>query len=139
MRDSWLTGVIRSAGSCNLVTLSTNFSQYKNFVCFILQISIFQQFYKNLWIELLYRHLLIEGFYTLFQRSWHEKFAEWNKNLQKTWYYSQNDNFKCVAVFLKQTLDCFSHNFIQKINLTLAIFRDYSQIKKKCLILPESF
>jgi hypothetical protein len=33
LRDSWLTGITRSAGSCNLVTLSTNFAQYKNFVC----------------------------------------------------------------------------------------------------------
>ena len=32
LRDSWLTGITRSAGSCNLVTLSTNFAQYKNFV-----------------------------------------------------------------------------------------------------------
>ena len=33
MRDSWLTGITESDGSCNLVTLSTNFDQYKNFVC----------------------------------------------------------------------------------------------------------
>jgi hypothetical protein len=32
LRDSWLTGITRPAGSCNLVTLSTNFAQYKNFV-----------------------------------------------------------------------------------------------------------
>ena len=32
LRDSWLTGMTRSAGTCNLVTLSTNFSQYKNFL-----------------------------------------------------------------------------------------------------------
>ena len=31
LRDSWLTGITRSAGSCSLVTLSTNFVQYKNF------------------------------------------------------------------------------------------------------------
>ena len=33
LRDSWLTGITRSAGSCNLVTQSTNFAQCKNFVC----------------------------------------------------------------------------------------------------------
>ena len=32
LHDSWLTGITRPAGSCNLVTLSTNFAQYKNFV-----------------------------------------------------------------------------------------------------------
>ena len=32
LRDSWLTGITRPAGSCNLVTLSTNFAQYKNFI-----------------------------------------------------------------------------------------------------------
>ena len=30
---TWLTGITRPAGSCNLVTLKTNFAQYKNFVC----------------------------------------------------------------------------------------------------------
>jgi hypothetical protein len=29
---TWLTGITRPAGSCNLVTLKTNFAQYKNFV-----------------------------------------------------------------------------------------------------------
>ena len=29
---TWLTGTTRPAGSCNLVTLKTNFGQYKNFV-----------------------------------------------------------------------------------------------------------
>ena len=29
---TWLTGITRPAGSCNLVTLKTNFDQYKNFV-----------------------------------------------------------------------------------------------------------
>ena len=29
---TWLTGIARPAGSCNLVTLKTNFAQYKNFV-----------------------------------------------------------------------------------------------------------
>ena len=32
LRDSWLTGITRPASSCNLVTLSTNFAQYNNFV-----------------------------------------------------------------------------------------------------------
>ena len=31
---TWLTGITRTAGSCNLVTLKTNFAQYKNFVWF---------------------------------------------------------------------------------------------------------
>ena len=31
LRDSWLTGITRSAGSSNLVTLSTNFALYKDF------------------------------------------------------------------------------------------------------------
>ena len=35
LRDMWLTGITRPAGSCNLVTLSTNFAQYKIFVCSI--------------------------------------------------------------------------------------------------------
>ena len=29
---TWWTGITRPAGSCNLVTLKTNFAQYKNFV-----------------------------------------------------------------------------------------------------------
>ena len=29
---TWLTGIPRPAGSCNLVTLKTNFAQYKKFV-----------------------------------------------------------------------------------------------------------
>jgi hypothetical protein len=29
---TWLTGITRTAGSCNLVTLKTNFAQYKNLV-----------------------------------------------------------------------------------------------------------
>ena len=29
---TWLTGITRPAGSCNLVTLKINFAQYKNFV-----------------------------------------------------------------------------------------------------------
>ena len=36
---TWLTGITRPAGSCNLVTLKTNFAQYKNFVWCISQIS----------------------------------------------------------------------------------------------------
>ena len=31
---TWLTGITRPDGSCNLVTLKTNFAQYKNFVCY---------------------------------------------------------------------------------------------------------
>ena len=30
---TWWTGITRPAGSWNLVTLKTNFAQYKNFVC----------------------------------------------------------------------------------------------------------
>ena len=29
---TWLTGITRPAGSCNVVNLKTNFAQYKNFV-----------------------------------------------------------------------------------------------------------
>ena len=35
---TWLTGITRPAGSCNLVTLKTNFVQYKNFVCLVVLI-----------------------------------------------------------------------------------------------------
>ena len=33
---TWWTGITRPTGSCNLVTLKTNFAQYKNFVCQVL-------------------------------------------------------------------------------------------------------
>jgi len=58
LRDSWLTGITRSAVSCNLVTLLTNFAQYKNFVW-----SVMPEDDKNFWFlakNLLFRthHLL---------------------------------------------------------------------------------
>ena len=45
---TWLTGITRPAGSCNLVTLKTNFAQYKNFVCFNVK-AVVSTSYSGLW------------------------------------------------------------------------------------------
>ena len=65
---TWLTGITRPAGSCNLVTLKTNSAQYKNFVWFwipwVLQVAKKTKRPQRWGMEYIYRvrHLILMHF-----------------------------------------------------------------------------
>ena len=99
---TWLSGVTRPAGSCNLFTLKTNFTQYKNFVWPIF--SFLWRIWK--WKENGTKKLTFpDGDLTLdFWTGFRPRFEFWGRLDQSSSRFLKNFDFKllCRPAFMRR-------------------------------------